>query len=210
MKRTRNAEDIALRRKEIVDACERLYQEKDYHDINLKSIASKTVLSRPSLYNYFSSKEEIFLALLGRYFLHFGSEMEEDFSDPKATFDELADKLTETYFHHLRLMELISVHLTDIETHCSMEELTAFKKIWSVFVQNTKKALLVYRPSLKPDQIDFFQKSLTSLFFGVYPIIHPLPIQVEAMKKAGIEETVQPKDFVRRSMLLLLTILEEK
>lgn len=48
------------RQEEILDACGRLYQIKGFHDITIKDISEETSLSRPSIYNYFETKEEIF------------------------------------------------------------------------------------------------------------------------------------------------------
>ncbi len=57
---------IAGRREEIVNACERLYQTMSFRDITLKEIGNEVPFSRPTIYNYFQTKEEIFLALFER------------------------------------------------------------------------------------------------------------------------------------------------
>ena len=56
----------ASRREEIVNACEKLYKTMSFKDITLKEISVETSFSRPSIYNYFQTKEEIFLALMQR------------------------------------------------------------------------------------------------------------------------------------------------
>ena len=59
-------EEIARKREEIVDACEQLYQTTSFKEITLKEISKITSFSRPTIYNYFETKEEIFLALFKR------------------------------------------------------------------------------------------------------------------------------------------------
>ena len=59
-------EQIALKREEIVGACEQLYQTRSFREITLKDIGNITSFSRPTIYNYFETKEEIFLALFQR------------------------------------------------------------------------------------------------------------------------------------------------
>ena len=54
---------IAGRREEIINACEQLYQSMSFREITLKEIGSVVPFSRPTIYNYFQTKEEIFLAL---------------------------------------------------------------------------------------------------------------------------------------------------
>ena len=61
-----SAELTAARREEIMDACESLYRTMNFKDITLKEIGTVTSFTRTSIYNYFHSKEEIFLALFER------------------------------------------------------------------------------------------------------------------------------------------------
>ena len=57
---------IAQRKSEVIDACETLYRTKGFREVTIKDISTETSFSRPSIYNYFETKEEIFLALLTR------------------------------------------------------------------------------------------------------------------------------------------------
>ena len=59
-------EEIALKREEIINACEQLYQTLSFREITLKEISKITSFSRPTIYNYFETKEEIFLGLFQR------------------------------------------------------------------------------------------------------------------------------------------------
>lgn len=52
------------RRDEIIAACEKLYKTVSFKNITLKDIGKATTFTRTSIYNYFQTKEEIFLALL--------------------------------------------------------------------------------------------------------------------------------------------------
>ena len=54
------------RREEIINACAKLYETMTFKDVTIKEIANFTSFTRPSIYNYFRTKEEIFLALLQR------------------------------------------------------------------------------------------------------------------------------------------------
>ncbi len=59
-------EQIAGRREEIVNACEKLYGTMSFKDITIREIGNEVPFSRPTIYNYFETKEEIFLALFAR------------------------------------------------------------------------------------------------------------------------------------------------
>ena len=54
------------RKEEIIQACAVLYETKSFKDITIRDIGEKTSFTRTSIYNYFQTKEEIFLALLQR------------------------------------------------------------------------------------------------------------------------------------------------
>lgn len=49
------------RRDEIVNACASLYESMSFKEITLKEIGKRTSFTRTSIYNYFQTKEEIFL-----------------------------------------------------------------------------------------------------------------------------------------------------
>ena len=62
----RSEERTNARKEEIINACKTLYQTMSFKDITIKEIGNVTSFSRTSIYNYFETKEEIFLALLKR------------------------------------------------------------------------------------------------------------------------------------------------
>ena len=57
---------INARKEEIVNACAGLYETMGFKEITIRDIGAKTTFTRTSIYNYFQTKEEIFLALLSR------------------------------------------------------------------------------------------------------------------------------------------------
>lgn len=61
-----SAHYLQERREEIIAACARLYETMSFKDITIKEIGKATSFTRTSIYNYFRTKEEIFLALMQR------------------------------------------------------------------------------------------------------------------------------------------------
>ena len=57
---------VEKRKKEIIDACETIYKAKGFYGVTIKEISTRTSFTRPSIYNYFETKDEILLALLVR------------------------------------------------------------------------------------------------------------------------------------------------
>ena len=60
-----SAELTQARKNEIIAACRKLYETMSFKEITLKEIGKQTSFTRTSIYNYFETKEEIFLALFG-------------------------------------------------------------------------------------------------------------------------------------------------
>ena len=84
----------AARKEEIVNACEQLYQTMSFKDITIKEIGNVTSFTRTSIYNYFQTKEEIFLALYEREYDRWNEELEAILQDNEAlSREELADKI---------------------------------------------------------------------------------------------------------------------
>ena len=48
------------RREEIINACEKLYEVMSFKEVTIKEISKYTSFTRPSIYNYFSTREDIF------------------------------------------------------------------------------------------------------------------------------------------------------
>lgn len=66
-KRQRIALERQARMDLILDSAEKLFAEKGFHDTSINDIAEKADFSRTSVYQYFRSKEEIYLQILERY-----------------------------------------------------------------------------------------------------------------------------------------------
>ena len=63
----KGSEELTNARKdEIINACAALYETMSFREITLKEIGRQTSFTRTSIYNYFQTKEEIFLALMQR------------------------------------------------------------------------------------------------------------------------------------------------
>lgn len=87
--RALDGEDKEARRQAILDAAERLFNERQ--DLaNVADVAETAGLAKGTVYLYFQSKEEIYLALHARHVEHFFSTLIERLNDSKPfLFDEM-------------------------------------------------------------------------------------------------------------------------
>ena len=183
--RARTAEQIAERRNEIVNACEQIYMEGGFDAVTFKAISEKTSFTRPSIYNYYATKEEVMLDLFERYFVRwYGEIFAATDSAPSLTANALCKIITEVSDRYQNLFLMFS-DLRNIEEGCRIERIAAFKKKYFEF--NDRVADLIARrfPNTSAEVACCFIEGLLILFHGTYPISYLSDKQKEAIKAAG-------------------------
>ena len=124
-------EMIAGRREEIIGACEKLYQEMSFKEITLKEIGNIVPFSRPTIYNYFQTKEEIFLALFEREYDSWNEELTSILNGhEKLERKELADLMAKSLAKRGQLLKLLAMNNYDMEAASRPEMLVSFKKAY--------------------------------------------------------------------------------
>lgn len=128
-KRARSEEQKEQRMQEIKNAVDELFAEKPYHDITLTTIANKLNLTRANLYQYVSTKEEIFLALCADkrdiYYDALKAAFPENCGYSIEVIAEVWAGILNAHKDHLHYCDILS---TIIETNVSVDRLATFKK----------------------------------------------------------------------------------
>ena len=159
---------ISKRREEIIDACEELYQALPYSEITLKEISKFTSFSRPTIYNYFRSREEIFLALTVREFDRWNAELRVILAEDEGLrIDELADKIARSLEDRSQLLELLST-VSVLMTDSGREELTAFYQASFGDTMDLLQLMLnKFCPWMPRSRDDMFIYTFFSFLFGL-------------------------------------------
>ena len=95
---TRLSRRVAWRRAEILTAAGRLFAEKGYHRTTTQDIAEAAEVSEGTIYNYFSSKEELLFAIMERISQSHDSDNRNTETlpgDPKAFFQDMLESRQE-------------------------------------------------------------------------------------------------------------------
>lgn len=120
------------RKDEIVNACAELYETMGFRDITIRDIGAKTSFTRTSIYNYFQTKEEIFLALLQREHETWIADLEEIIQGNESlSVDGFADALAHTLEKRVCMLKLMSMNLYDMEGNSRLENLAVFKQSYA-------------------------------------------------------------------------------
>lgn len=177
-------EPAQVREEEILNACEKLYEKKNFRDVTIKDIGAETSFSRPSIYNYFQTKEEIFLKLFEREYLLWCKDLEKiKEEDTKAV--ELPKKLAMSLEKRTLMLRLLSVNLYDMEENSRIERLVEFKKAYCASVEAFDVLLQKALPYQNEEERRETLVTAFEFIHGVYPYAHATKKQIEAMKEAG-------------------------
>ena len=182
-----SAELTNARKEEIIAACRTLYETMSFKEITLKEIGLLTSFTRTSIYNYFETKEEIFLALFGQEYELFAEELDGlcDRCD-KLSLDELASELARALERRPLMLKLLSMNLYDMEANSRMERLVEFKTAYGASSAAVDRCLRKFVPDLGEEGRQTFLYAFLPFVFGLYPYTEVTEKQKQAMKKAGI------------------------
>lgn len=182
-----SVERTNARKEEIINACEKLYQTMNFKDITLKDISRETSFSRTSIYNYFQTKEEIFLALLKREYDEWILQLQERIaSHDSMSNDEIAEVLADTLNDHQQLLKIMSMNHYDLEENSRMEALVEFKVSYGRALKTVYAMLEKFRTDMDEKRRESFIYSFFPFLFGIYPYTVVTEKQKEAMKKAEV------------------------
>lgn len=173
------------RKEEIIDACAALYETMSLREITIKLIGERTSFTRTSIYNYFETREEIFLALLRREYEAWTADLDALPAQPDAA--ALADALARTLERRGTMLRLLSMNLYDIEANSRVENLAAFKTVYAASMQAVRRLLARSGPALSGPAAERFLYAFYPFLFGIYPYTTVTPKQQQAMAMAGVE-----------------------
>ena len=180
-------EIVAQRREEIVNACEKLYQTMSFKDIKLKDIGTETSFSRPTIYNYFQTKEEIFLALFEREYIRWNADLESILnSNRKYTREELAAQIAKTLEKREQLLKLLAMNNYDMEAESREELLADFKRAYGKSLELFRAILKKHCPEMTGPELEGIVYVFFPFMFGIYPYSEVTEKQRKAMEEAQV------------------------
>lgn len=127
--RARSDEQKEVRMNEIKSAANLLFKEVPYSDITLTTIAAKLGWSRANLYKYFTTKEEIFLAISEEKMMAYFNSLNAAFPEGNKFSDEVIAEVWAGILNaNQDYLRYVSILTSIIEKNVTVERLAAFKK----------------------------------------------------------------------------------
>lgn len=177
----------AARKDEIITACAELYKTMSFKDITIKEIGSVTSFTRTSIYNYFQTKEEIFLALLQREYERWIDSLKQIQAEhDRMTAEEFADALAKSLEERKNLLKIMSMNHYDMEENSRMERLVEFKVIYGRSLAEVRNCLDKFFPEMSVRDKQDFIFSFFPFMFGIYPYTVVTEKQRDAMTQANV------------------------
>ena len=175
------------RREEIIDACEELYKTMSFKEITIKEIGNVTSFTRTSIYNYFQTKEEIFLSLLKREYELWISYLKKEMErHEQMSKDEFADMLARSLEERPQLLKILSMNHYDMETGSRAEHLAEFKVVYGESLRTVMMCLDKYFPDMAALEKRNFIYIFFPFMFGIYPYTFVTEKQRIAMEEAKV------------------------
>ena len=175
------------RTEEIIAACRKLYETMSFKEITLKEIGQQTSFTRTSIYNYFETKEEIFLALFAQEYELFTEDLDELCRQHESlTPDALSSALAHALERRPLMLKLLSMNMYDMEANSRMERLVAFKKAYGASKDALDRCLKKFVPALDEKGRQTFLYAFLPFVYGLYPYTMVTEKQKQAMREAGI------------------------
>ena len=175
------------RREEIISACETLYQTMGFKEVTIKEIARYTSFSRPSIYNYFETKEEIFLAILQKEYRQWAGELDRvTENNDVMTRDQIAETLARTISARPQMLKILSMNHFDMEANSRMENLVEFKRSYGATLDAVDRMLKKFCPDMTDQDRQDFLYRFFPFIYGIYPYTAVTDKQKESMALAGI------------------------
>ena len=185
-KRARNDEQIANRQDEIINACYSLYSNGKYDDITFGKISEMTSISRPSIYNYYITKEEILLDVLEKEYFKWYDNIKNNLNENiRLNKKDLCELLINSFNNFDIFLSLLSIQSSIIEKNCSFEKLTQFKMNTQNIYKYVENLVGKTCPRSNLDARANFVLILFSSIGSFYDLCNPSDVQIKALKVAN-------------------------
>ena len=182
-----SAELTHARREEIISACRELYETGSFKEITMKEIGRMTSFTRTSIYNYFETREEIFLALFQQEYELFAEDLNSLCErEDSLSLEGLASALAQALERRPMMLKLLSMNLYDMEENSRPERLVEFKTAYGASSAAVDRCLQKFVPGLGEEGRQRFLYAFLPFVYGLYPYTVVTEKQRRAMQEAGI------------------------
>jgi len=148
----------------IVDAALQIFKQKGLHKARMSDISKKARISYGLVYHYFKSKEDLFEAILNRWWqglFEVMAKIRAESREAPLELRRIIDYFTDTYQHHPELVNIFVTEISRSTTNLTAKRLKNFQEFMlltdGIMVGGQKAGVL---------RKDFKARYLTYIFLG--------------------------------------------
>jgi len=203
--RARKPEEKELRRQAVLEAARELLSEVAASELSLSELARRSGISKPNLYRYFESREEVLLQVWVEEVRLLSEALAASFATVKpGNSDGIAQAVVEAFDAQPMLCELTALIAPVLERNLSAKAIVSAKTTLARLTLHIAELMHARLPAISLQDCAWLSGAAATWVAGIWPSIHPPPAALEALAQPGLE-TQQPvfdRDFKR-----LLTVL---
>ncbi|MEL7538808.1 MAG: TetR/AcrR family transcriptional regulator [Pseudomonadota bacterium] len=188
--RARNPAQKAVRRDAILDAARTLFAELEYDEISLNAIAREAGISKPNVYRYFSTREEIYLAIFeeerDRFAEDFAQRLKR--SRIKDPIERVSRVWVAASLASRTWMDLVPLIAISLERNSSIEQIVQFKTAGRACFGKLTDHLHDSMPVLSEAEWLLIVQCVFAFMAGLWPLANPSSRVQEAMAHPDVDE----------------------
>jgi AcrR family transcriptional regulator len=193
-----------------------LFKETTYDDVNVVQVAQKAGIAKGTVYLYFNTKEDLFLAMLAQEFEGWFDEVDADFTAMQGgqgtyTIDEFVARVGSSLENRATLIRLIAIAHTVLEQNIDFDTAFNFKQILLARIAHTGALTEAVLPFLKPGEGVFLMLHTYALIIGVQQLAEPAPIVRQVIEEKNLQEfEINFMDYFLETLKIFLTGLQAR
>ncbi len=178
MRRAIREEQKLARRQHILETAWDLFQEQDYEQVNMIDVARGAGLAKGTLYLYFKTKEELFLAILHVQFEAWFDEIDTQLRAEQMPLSaaQFAEQITDTLTKRPLLARLFGLLHPILERNIQAQAALEFKQMLLAHVMHTGSLIESRLTFLQSGQGLQLQLQIFAIILGLQQLADPAPV----------------------------------
>jgi AcrR family transcriptional regulator len=207
-KRARQADQKLERRQAILDAAWRAFHTTPYGELTVAAIARETELAKGTVFLYFRTKEEIFLAVTGQQMTEWFDAVDDRLAQlpVSATPEDIVEIIAGSLQERVYFTRLLAILSTVLEQNANYDALHQFKHLLLIRLARTGALLERGIGFLQPGEGAHLLMQLEALVIGLRHLADAAPVVRQLMTLE--EMRAFDIDFDRELRQLTLVILD--
>jgi TetR/AcrR family transcriptional regulator len=205
--RARRPEEKEVRRQQILTAARKLLGKRGIGELSLNELARRSGVSKPNVYRYFESREDVLLQLWVEEVRELGERLEQAFASlgPGDVAGVIA-AVVSAFATQPILCELTSIASPVLERNLSVDAIVRAKTNLATLTVHIAGLLHARLPFISLEDCSWLASTAATWVAGIWSAVNPPRAAIEALSRAELS-AMQP--VFERDLSHLLSVLIE-